>query len=222
MIDQLKQDYLAAILDTRRDSAFEAVDTAVAKGHAPETIIFDLLIPAMEELATIVESGEDATLAQLYLASQISSEVTERLIPTLSTEAQHSGTMIIGTAFEDFHGLGKKIVSGCLAARLVEVIDLGLNVTAEKFVDTAVEKGASVIGVSSMMVHTARGENGPSGIRELLIRRGLEDRIRLVVGGAPYRFYPELYREVGADAWARDGITAAQVILDLLGEGRAA
>ncbi|HCY85706.1 MAG TPA: cobalamin-binding protein [Desulfobacteraceae bacterium] len=221
MIDQLKKNYLVAILETRRDGAFDAIDAALDHGHSPETVIFKLLIPAMEEMAAIVESGEEATLAQLYLASQISSQVTERLIPIFSSKVESRGTMIIGTAFEDFHGLGKKIVSGCLASRLVKVIDLGLNVTAEKFVDTAVENEASVIGISSMMVHTARGTNGPSGVRELLIRRGLEDRISLVVGGAPYKFHPELYRKVGANAWARDGMTAAGVISDLMGGGRA-
>jgi methanogenic corrinoid protein MtbC1 len=53
-------------------------------------------------------------------------------------------------------------------------------------------------------------------VRRLLHERGLEDRIRIVVGGAPYRFDPDMYRTVGADAWAADGVTAARVIVDLI------
>ncbi len=66
------------------------------------------------------------------------------------------------------------------------------------------------------MVHTARGVNGPVKIRELLNENKLDTQIRLVVGGAPYRFHTSLYREVGADAWADNGITAAEVIADLI------
>jgi methanogenic corrinoid protein MtbC1 len=67
-----------------------------------------------------------------------------------------------------------------------------------------------------MMAHTARGENGCLGVRRLLKEGGLEERIRIIVGGAPYRFDPELYRVVGADAWAEDGITAGKVVTDLI------
>jgi methanogenic corrinoid protein MtbC1 len=55
-------------------------------------------------------------------------------------------------------------------------------------------------------------------VRELLRERGLEERIRIVVGGAPYRFDEQLYKTVGADAWAADGISAGKVIIDLIRE----
>jgi methanogenic corrinoid protein MtbC1 len=67
-----------------------------------------------------------------------------------------------------------------------------------------------------MMVHTATGENGARKVRALLHEQGLEDRIKLVVGGAPYRFDGELYKTVGADDWAADGVTAGRVIINLI------
>lgn len=70
-------------------------------------------------------------------------------------------------------------MGGCLRAGMVEVVDLGLNVTADAFVEAAVKQDAQVIGISSMMVHTARGENGASGVRSLLRKEGLENRIKL-------------------------------------------
>lgn len=221
MIDQYKKQYVEALLDTNRDLAFDVIDSAVNEDLPPETVIFDILLPGMEELAELVRVGPDTTLAQLYLASQISSEVTDRLIPSFSRVPDVEGKVVIGTAFEDFHGLGKKIVGGCLRAGMVEVVDLGLNVTADAFVEAAVKQDAQVIGISSMMVHTARGENGASGVRSLLRKEGLENRIKLVVGGAPYRFHPRMYQEVGADAWAENGIIAAKVITDLVREVRA-
>ena len=219
MIETLKQDYLEAILDTNKELAFEAIEQSLADGHSAETVIFEILIPVMEDLAEIVKVGTDATLAQLYLASQISADVTDRLVPLLDQEKKSKGRVVIGTAFEDFHGLGKKIVTGCLKSKMVDVIDLGLNVSAETFVEEAIKHDAAVIGVSSMMVHTAKGENGPIRIRQLLEEKDMDKKIYLVVGGAPYRFHPELYKEVGADAWADNGITASKVISDLIEKG---
>lgn len=218
MINQLKQAYLEAILNTNRESAFRVIDDALRSNHSAETVMFKILVPVMEELAEIVRVGQDATLAQLYLASQISSEATDQLVPKFSEQAKIQGSIVIGTSFEDFHGLGKKIVGGCLKSHMINVIDLGLNVSAEKFIDEAIKSDAAVIGISSMMVHTARGPNGPSRVRDLIDQKNLIKKVKLVVGGAPYRFHPDLYKKVGADAWAEDGITAAKVISDLIRE----
>ena len=69
-----------------------------------------------------------------------------------------------------------------------------------------------------MMVHTARGEKGCLGVRRLLKERGLEQKIKIAVGGAPYRFDHNLYKTVQADAWAENGITAGEVITQLIKE----
>ena len=103
---------------------------------------------------------------------------------------------------------------------MVEVVDLGLNVAPERFVDEALAHDAQVIAISSMMVHTARGDGGCRRVRQILKERGLEDRVRIAVGGAPYRFDPGLYKSVGADAWAENGIEAGRVISDLIREVR--
>ena len=85
------------------------------------------------------------------------------------------------------HTLGKRIVVGCLKTMMVEVSDLGGNVPAARFVDEAERVGAQVIGISAMMVHTATGPEGCRKVRQILHERGLEERIKIVVGGAPYR-----------------------------------
>ena len=91
-----------------------------------------------------------------------------------------------------------------------------MNVSAERFVDAALEYDAQVIAISSMMVHTARSEQGCLAVRRLLQERGLEQRIKIIVGGAPYTWDTELYNIVQADAWAADGISAGKVIKDLI------
>jgi methanogenic corrinoid protein MtbC1 len=152
------------------------------------------------------------------MTAEISSTVTDEMLGKFKHVPAAAGRVVIGTAFGDLHTLGKRIVTGCLKARMIEVIDLGVNVPAERFVDEAVARNAAVIGISAMMMHTARGENGCLKARRILRERGLERGIKIIVGGAPYRFDAELYRQVRADAWAADGVTAGSVIADLIRE----
>jgi len=158
----------------------------------------------------------DANLAQHFMTAQIAAEVTEKMLEKFQQPPEMIGRVVIGTAAGDLHSLGKRIVMGCLKALMVDVVDLGVNVPPERFVDEALAREAQIIAVSAMMVHTATGENGARRVRQILRERGLEDRFRLVVGGAPYRFDNELYESVGADGWAADGLSAGKMIVDMI------
>ena len=138
----------------------------------------------------------------------------------MPTQPETAGRVVIGNAQGDLHALGKRIVIGCLKAHLIEAIDLGVSVPPERFVDEAVAPQADVIGISAMMVHTARGKNGCLKVRQILRERRLEDRIKIIVGGAAYRFDPHLYKAVNADAWAEDGLAAGKIVLELIKETR--
>jgi len=216
MIEAYIDAYNQAVFETDKAAALEVVNQALADGYSPEDIVFKLVIPAVEQMMAMIEKDPDANLAQHFMTAQIAADVTERMLEKFSQPPQMIGRVVIGAAYGDLHSLGKRIVSGCLKSLMVDVIDLGTNVSAEKFVDTAVAEDAQVIAVSAMMVHTATSEKGSLQVRALLRERGLEDKIKLAVGGAPYRFDPGLYLRVGADAWAPDGVTAAKVIVDLI------
>ncbi|WP_445367791.1 cobalamin B12-binding domain-containing protein [Methylomonas sp. BW4-1] len=218
MLDAYIQSYNQAVFETDKPAALEVVNHALNDGFSPEDIVFKLVIPAIELMMTLIEKDPDANLAQHFMTAQIAADVTEKMLEKFSKPPEMIGRVVIGAAYGDLHSLGKRIVSGCLKSLMVDVVDLGTNVTAEKFVDTAIAENAQVIAVSAMMVHTATSEKGSLGVRRLLQERGLEQQIKLAVGGAPYRFDPELYTKVGADAWAPDGVTAAKVIVDLIRE----
>lgn len=209
--------YNEAVFDTDREQALAVIHQALEGGLTPEDIVFRIIVPAIETLVT--PSGEsEMNLAQHFMVSQIAAEVTDAMVPRFQKAPDIAGRVVIGTAHGDLHSLGKRIVIGCLKARMIECTDLGVNVPAERFVDAAVAENADVIAISSMMVHTARGENGCRGVRRLLQERQLEKRIKILVGGAPYRFDPELFRSVGADAWADNGVTAGNAVLELIKE----
>jgi methylmalonyl-CoA mutase cobalamin-binding domain/chain len=221
MLENIIKAYNEAVFETDKQGAFEVVDAALASGMKAEDIVFKVVIPAVEEMMSLITKDPDANLAQHFMTAQIAAEVTEKMLAKFEHPPEIIGRVIIGTARGDLHSLGKRIVMGCLKALMVDVIDLGVNVTAEKFVDAAVEHDAQVIAVSAMMVHTATGENGARKVREILKARGLEQRCKLVVGGAPYRFDNQLYKAAGADAWAADGVSAGGVIINLIREVQA-
>lgn len=213
--------YNEAVFETDKPAAFEVINQALSDGFSPEDIVFKLVIPAVESMMERIEKDPDSNLAQHFMTAQIAADVTEKMLEKFGAPPEVIGKVVIGAASGDLHSLGKRIVIGCLKSLMVEVIDLGINIGAEQFVESAVANNAQVIAISAMMVHTATGENGSIKVRALLKARGLENKIKLAVGGAPYRFDPQLYQKVGADAWAPDGVTAAKVIVRLINEVKA-
>lgn len=220
MLDDVLSAYYAAVIDTDRERALAVVHGALSGGVSPEAIVFQVVIPAIERtMQSIGEAGE-VNLAQHFMSSQIGAAIVEEVLPLFASQPATAGRIVLGTAAGDFHGLGKRIVAGCLKARMIDVVDLGLNVPAERFVDEALARGAQVIGISSMMVHTTRGEAGALKVRRILRERRLEARLKIIVGGAAYRWDHELYRAVEADAWAENGMLAADVVRTLIQEVR--
>jgi 5-methyltetrahydrofolate--homocysteine methyltransferase len=112
----------------------------------------------------------------------------------------------------DLHDIGKNLVGILLGGAGFEVIDLGVDVPPERFVDSAEEHGAEVIGVSALLTTTM------AGMREVvaLVRaRGLGDRVKVIVGGAPVT--EALAREIGADGWGYDAASAVARVKQLAG-----
>lgn len=218
MLEQVTKAYSQAVFDTDREQALKVVHDAVESGVSPEDIVFHVVLPAMDMMIDSLEGEGGTSLAQHYMAAQIADAVTTEMVAKFSEAPEAAGRVVIGTAEGDLHSLGKRIVTGCLKARMIDVIDLGVNVSPEHFVEEAVARDADVIAISAMMVHTAKGERGCRRVRDLLQERHLADRPKIIVGGAPYRFDPDLYWVVGADACAIDGVSAGRVVAKLIEE----
>ncbi len=218
MLARIIADYNEAVFDTDRERALQIVRDAERQGISPEDLVFQVVLPAMDAMVNALSDQFAVNLAQHFMTAQISDAVTAEMIPKFRQAPEAAGRVVIGTAYGDMHTLGKRMVIGCLRARMVDVTDLGVNVAAERFVEEALAHDARVIAISALMLHTATGELGCRKVRRLLHERGLEDRIKIMVGGAPFRFHDGLYRIVGADAWAPDAISAGKAMAELLQE----
>jgi len=218
VLENARKQFYEALFDTDKELALSIIYQALEDGNLAEDVVFKVVIPCIEDMIKAMSESQEANLAQHFMTSQIAADATEYLLARFSATPEKIGHVVIGTSHGDLHTLGKRIVMGCLKSMMISVTDLGTNVPAEKFVDEAVAQKAQVIAISSMMLHTARSEEGCKKVRQILRERGLEGKIKIVVGGAPYRFDKELYKLVGADGWADDGISAGKVIQDLIGQ----
>jgi 5-methyltetrahydrofolate--homocysteine methyltransferase len=152
-------------------------------------------------------------LPEVLLAAKAMTAAMELLKPLLiASGAPSRGKVVIGSVRGDLHDIGKNLVGIMLKGAGFEVIDLGNDVAPERFVDTAAEQGARVIGMSALLTTTM---SVMKEVVEMLRRRGLEDRIRVIVGGAPLS--GQFADEIGADAYGFDAANAVERVRALVG-----
>jgi methanogenic corrinoid protein MtbC1 len=182
---------------------------AWAKEHGYERLLAEVLDPALVRIGEEWRSSGTFTLAQVYIAAKVTEDVLGKIasLRKSPTEGQPpKGPVVIGNIEEDFHALGRRMVGIFLRTDGWIVHDLGNDVPAALFVEKALEVGARVIGVSAMMMTTARNVRK---VRDEIDRRGLTGRVQLAVGGAVFRVCPGLAEEVGGDGTVPDALGAA-------------
>jgi methylmalonyl-CoA mutase cobalamin-binding domain/chain len=137
-------------------------------------------------------------------------EVLDPAIRAAGGEKKSLGKVVIGTVESDVHSIGKDLVASFLFSNGFEVYNLGVEVTADQFISKAEEVGASVIGLSSLLTMSMDFQKQ---VIEELKRRGLREKYKVIVGGAPTT--EEWADEIGADAHADDAIEAVQRVKEL-------
>jgi 5-methyltetrahydrofolate--homocysteine methyltransferase len=152
-------------------------------------------------------------LPEVLLAARAMNAGVELLKPLLIADNVPSlGKVVIGTVKGDMHDIGKNLVGIMLKGAGFEVIDLGSDVPAERFVDSAVSEGASVIGMSALLTTTMAGMRG---VVDLIRERGLDRDIKVIVGGAPLS--KDFANEIGADGYGYDATSAVTLVKKLSG-----
>jgi methylmalonyl-CoA mutase cobalamin-binding domain/chain len=208
---------LKAMIATDREAAAVLIEGIIQQGFPPDRVITDILGPVLVRIG-VMWGKESVSLAQTFVAAKIAEDVLLRCMPEVEATAPHKSPVVIGNIEDDFHSLGRRIVATFLRAAGWEVYDLGNDVTAEQFVDKAVEVQAAVVGVSAMMQTTALNIRK---VRDLIDARGLQDRVKLVVGGAVFNWRPELVTEVGADGSAENAAEVDAILRRLQNEVKA-
>ena len=188
------------------------VRRALDEGLAPLDILHGGLLAGMDVVGQQFRQRE-IFLPDVLLAARALYAGLDLLKPLLAESGVPSaGRVVIGTVHGDLHDIGKNLVGIMLRGAGFEVIDLGNDVPATRFVDAAAEHGASVIGLSALLTTTMPVMKD---VVDLLRERGLAGRVRVIVGGAPVS--ENWAREIGADAHGYDAANAVERVRALLG-----
>jgi len=189
----------------------ELTAQAIAEGMPAVTILNEGLIAGMDVVGEKFRTHQ-VFLPHVLLSARAMHAGMDLLKPLLITqEVPSAGKAVLGTVRGDQHDIGKNLVGIMLAGAGFEVIDLGTDVAPEEFLAAAREHGARVIGMSALLTTTMPVMKE---VVDLLAAKGLTGKIRTVIGGAPVT--ENFAREIGADAYAFDGISAVDRVRLLL------
>ncbi len=209
----LRRQFLGALRASDRRGARRLLRQAVARGVDGSVLMREVVTPAIEEVGRSWRE-EELSLSQVYAVGLIAEDSLQIAPPSPELAGGRTEKVTIGTARGDYHGLGKRIVAAFLRAAGFSVVDLGMSAAPEALVERALSEGARIIAVSALMADTALGIRE---VRSEMERQGAAD-VKLLVGGAPFRYNAELWKLVGADATAPNAYEAVQVARKLLGK----
>ena len=215
--EELLKEMYDATLVGNAPVVLELTNTALEMGLEPETLLFDALIPSLEEVGARFERG-DFFVPEMLIAGRAMAGALEVLRPLLAeTGVEPVGTFVMGTVKGDVHDIGKNLVNIMLEGAGFHVIDLGVQVAPERFVEAVHEHTPDILGFSAFLTTTMPMFKANINALE---KAGLRDQVIVMVGGAPVT--QEYANAVGADGYASDASAAVNRAKDLLARRRAA
>ncbi len=201
------------ILDGNSKLVVEMINQAIAAGVAPASILNDGMIAAMAQVGKLFEEGE-YFVPEMLIAARAMQRGLDVLKPFLSEDdVQSPGKVVIGTVKGDLHDIGKNLVAMMLEGAAFEVIDLGTDVSPERFIEAVKTNNAQIIAMSALLTTTM--PNMKTTI-EALKEVGIRDQVKVLIGGAPItQSYAD---QIGADGFAEDASRAVAKAKILLGK----
>ncbi|MBS7606293.1 MAG: corrinoid protein [Candidatus Bathyarchaeia archaeon] len=195
-----------AIVNLDIDNIQRLCEEALKAGIPAYEIVMNGMSKGMEIVGEKYERNE-YFLAELIMAGEVMKEGMKVLEPHLKGgEVKKIGKVVIGTVRGDLHDIGKNIVATLLSAAGFEVIDLGVDVPPEKFVEAVKEYRPDIVGMSALLTTTMiEMENVIKALKEA----GLRDKVKIIIGGAPVT--KEFAEKIGADAAARDAVEGVNI-----------
>ena len=200
-----------ALINGNAPQTKELTQKAVDEGTPPEKILNEGLIVGMNEVGRRFKNNE-FYVPEVLIAARAMHAAMDVLKPLLAeSDVQPAGTVLIGTVKGDLHDIGKNLVAMMLEGGGFNVIDMGVDVSPEKFLDSVKQHKPQVIGLSALLTTTMPAMKTTI---EALKEAGVRDNVKVIIGGAPVtQRYAD---EIGADGYAPDAASAVDVTRQLL------
>lgn len=209
--EEIKDSLYDFVIDGDQESVINLTQEGLTTGLAADEILYDALIPALEEVGRLFERG-DYFVPEMLVAAKAMKSGLNLLRPILAQSGvKPIGTYLILTVQGDIHDIGKDLVRVMLEGAGFRVIDLGVNVKPETMIQAIREHQPEIVGFSAFLTTTM-----PMFKKniEALEAAGLRNQIKVMVGGAPVT--EEYARHVGADGYAAEASTAARMAVDFI------
>ena len=202
-----------ALLTLDREKLIQTTKKNLDKGESPQEIL-SAITAALREVGEKFECGE-FFLVELVSAGEaaktVISEYLKPLLEKIGSEDKHLGVIVIGTVAGDIHDIGKSIVTSMLFAAGFEILDLGVDVSAEKFIETVKKGNVDVVAMSALLSTTLPMQRETI---EALKEKDLRNKVKVIVGGSPVT--EEWVKEIGADGYADNASEAVRLVKKLL------
>jgi 5-methyltetrahydrofolate--homocysteine methyltransferase len=210
-MDVLIQPIYDAIMEGDHKSMAGLVQQALDGGVEPGTVLNQGMVTAMAEVGRLFEEGEYFVPEMLIAARAMQAGLAVLKPRLVQANVASSGKIVLGTVKGDLHDIGKNLVSMMLEGAAFEIVDLGADVSPEKFVEAVKTSGAQIVAMSALLTTTM--PNMKVTI-EALKEAGLRSQVKVLIGGAPVT---EAYaKNIGADGFAQDASRAVAVAKSLL------
>jgi len=210
-MEQSLQDIYQGILDGDQGMVTDGVTRALAQNIPPADILNKAMIEAMGQVGKLFEDGEYFVPEMLIAARAMQSGLGILKPRLVEADVKSAGKVVAGTVKGDLHDIGKNLVTMMLEGAAFEIIDLGTDVSPEKFVEAVRETGAQIVALSALLTTTMPSMKETI---EALKAAGLRQNVKIMVGGAPLT--PEYAHEIGADGFAPDASRAVATAKQLL------
>ena len=198
--------------DLKEPEALEFVEKALAEGADP----MDLLGQAKEGMSIVGQRFADAYyfIPDLVFSGEILKGIVTLLEPHLkkAEATERSGKVVVGTVTGDIHDIGKDLVVFMLDVHGFEVLDLGIDVPAEKFVETIKESGSTVVGLSGFL--TLAFDSMKATV-DAIKDAGVRDQVKIMIGGG--QMNDDVKGYAGADAYGKDAVEAVKLVQGWIG-----
>jgi 5-methyltetrahydrofolate--homocysteine methyltransferase len=191
----------------------QLIEKALTEGQSAESILYEGLVEGMNIVSEKFKNNE-CFIPEVLVSARAMNQGLERLKPLLAAaKVEPRGRVVMGSIQGDLHDIGKNIVGMLLQGAGYEIIDLGADVAVQKIVDTAMEKKADVVGLSSLLTTTMINmQSVITGLEEA----GARSDVKVIIGGAPVT--AAFADKIGADGYAPDAASAIDLVDGLLGK----
>ena len=203
-----------AVLEGDAKTSAAITKQALDEGVEPLALVTNTMVPAMDEAGRRFEA-EEYFVPELLLAARAMKAAMALIRPLLvASGAKSAGRVAVGTVKGDLHDIGKNLVASMLEGGGFEVLDLGADVSPEKFIEAVKEKGAQVVCLSALLTVTMPAMKTTI---EALKTAGVRGSVKVLVGGAPVT--AQYANEIGADGYGENANSAVALTRKLLAEG---